>query len=206
MFMFTCLSMAHLPNPPEVFIQRAHGLARRTDLPDSVEYMSTVEHRTRSVQRQGTIVQSRSQKGRDMGADWEQWVRENIVNDFLETGLRVSEPVSDTHGAHTDPQRKWKLYYLLERGGDDAVTCFYKEKDQPVVRDLDDMVVCNNMDELEVIDRVQWPMHQWVLLNTMIIHGVEGIQGYRTNFTVSIKPRDLRDLRDLYLPVKKKPT
>ena len=202
--MFTWLSMAHLPDPPEVFIQRAHGLARRTDLPDTVEYMSTVQHRTRSVQRQGMVVTSRAQKSRDMGEDWDDWVRENIVDDFIETGLRVSEPVSDTHGAHTDPLRKWKLYYLLERGGNDAVTCFYKEKAQPVIRDLDDgMVVCNNMDELEVIDRVQWPMHQWVLLNTMIIHGVEGIQGYRYNFTVSIKPRDLADL---YLPVKKKPT
>jgi hypothetical protein len=202
--MFTWLSMAHLPNPPEVFIQQAHGLARRTDLPDTVEYMSTAQHRTRSVQHQGMVVTSRAQKSRDMGEDWDAWIRENLVDDFIETGLRVSEPVSDTHGAHTDPLRKWKLYYLLERGGNDAVTCFYKEKDQPVVRDLDDnMVVCNNMDELEVIDRVQWPMNQWVLLNTMIIHGVEGIQGYRYNFTVSIKPCDLKDL---YLPVKKKPT
>jgi len=135
--------------------------------------------------------------------DWDAWVRENIVDDFIESGLRVSEPVSDTHGAHTDPLRKWKLYYLIERGGEDATTCFYRETGQPVIRDLDDgSVVCNNMDELEVIDRVQWPMNQWVLLNTMIIHGVEGIQGYRYNFTVSIKPRNLADL---YLPVKKKP-
>jgi hypothetical protein len=130
-----------------------------------------------------------------MGEDWDAWVRENIVDDFIESGLRVSEPVSDTHGAHTDPLRKWKLYYLLERGGEEATTCFYREKGQPVIRDLDDgSVVCNNMDELEVIDQVQWPMQQWILLNTMILHGVKNIQGYRYNFTVSIKPRDLRDL------------
>lgn len=202
--MFTWLPMAHLPHPPEIFLQRAHDLLQRTDLPDLVDYMSLQSHRVRSVQRKGTIVQSRSQKSRDMGEDWDTWVRENIVDDFIETGLRVSEPVSDTHGAHTDPLRKWKLYYLLERGGGDAITCFYKEKGQPVVRDhSDEMIVCNNIDELEVIDQVQWPMRQWVLLNTMIVHGVEGIQGHRTNFTVSIKPRDLRDL---YLPVKRKPT
>lgn len=196
--------MAHLPHPPAIFIQRAHVLSQKTDLPDTIEYLSTYAQRTRLVQRQGVTVQSRSQKSRDMGEDWNKWVSENIVDEFLETGLRVSEPVSDTHGAHTDQLRKWKLYYLLERGGDDAVTCFYKEKGQPVVRDhSDEMIVCNNIDELEVIDQVQWPMRQWVLLNTMIVHGVEGIQGHRTNFTVSIKPRDLRDL---YLPVKRKPT
>jgi hypothetical protein len=193
--MFTWLPMAHLPDPPEIFTQRANDLSGRTDLPDLVDLMKLAPYRVRSVQRKGTIVQSRSQKGRDMGTDWEQWVRENIVDDFIETGLRVSEPVSDTHGAHTDPLRKWKLYYLLERGGDNAVTCFYKEKGHPVVRDLnDEMIVCNNMDELELIEQVTWPMKQWVLINTMVIHSVENIQGYRYNFTVSITPRDLRDL------------
>lgn len=193
--MFTWLPMAHLPDPPAIFTKRAGELSTRTDLPDLVDQMKLAPYRVRSVQRNGTIVQSRSQKGRDMGSDWEQWVRENIVDDFIETGLRVSEPVSDTHGAHTDPLRKWKLYYLLERGGDDAVTCFYKEKGYPVVRDLDDqMIVCNNMDELELIEQVTWPMKQWVLINTMIIHSVENIQGYRYNYTVSITPRDLRDL------------
>jgi hypothetical protein len=193
--MFTWLPMAHLPDPPEIFTQRASDLLGRTDLPNIVDQMKLAPYRVRSVQRKGTIVQSRSQKGRDMGADWEQWVRENIVDDFIETGLRVSEPVSDTHGAHTDPLRKWKLYYLLERGGDNAVTCFYKEKGHPVVRDLnDEMIVCNNMDELELIEQVTWPMKQWVLINTMVIHSVENIQGYRYNFTISIPPQDLRDL------------
>jgi hypothetical protein len=193
--MFTWLPMTHLPDPPEIFTQRASDLSGRTNLPDLVDLMNLAPYRVRSVQRKGTIVQSRSQKGRDMGADWAQWVRENIVDDFIETGLRVSEPVSDTHGAHTDPLRKWKLYYLLERGGEDAVTCFYKQKGYPIVRDLtDQMIVCDNMDELELIEQVTWPMNQWVLINTMIIHSVENIQGYRYNFTISIPPQDLRAL------------
>ena len=193
--MFTWLPMAHLPDPPEVFVQRAHALSRQTDLPDIVEYLSTDKQKTRLIQHRGVTVQSRSQKGRHMGEDWAAWVRENIVDDFLETGLRISEPVSDTHGAHTDPIRKWKLYYLLERGGNDAVTCFYKENGQPVVRDLNDnMLVFNNMDSLEIVEQVHWPLYQWVLINTMVIHSVENIQGYRTNFTISIKPENLLDL------------
>jgi hypothetical protein len=115
---------------------------------------------------------------------------------FYETGFRVNAPVgnSDTHGAHTDPGRKWKLYYLLERGGD-AVTKFYKEKGQPVVRDQsDELGTWNNIDELEIIEQVQWPMYQWVLINTMVIHSVENIQGYRCNFTISIRPQDLLNL------------
>lgn len=196
--MFTWLPMAHLPHPPEIFVQRARSLAHRTDLPDLVDLMDIPDSlRYRTVQRQGITMPSRKQKSRDMGSDWENWVRENIVGEFLETGFRVNEPVanSNTHGAHKDPGRKWKLYYLLERGGNDAVTKFYKEKGQPLIRDhTDDQIVCNNIDELEVIDQVQWPMNQWVLINTMILHGVENLQGYRSNFTISIEPQDLRNL------------
>ena len=195
--MFTWLPMTHLPHPPEIFVQRARALAQRNDLPDMVENMRIPENiRYRTIQRQGVTMPSRVQRGRDMGTDWEEWVRENIISEFYETGFRVNAPVgiSDTHGAHTDPGRKWKLYYLLERGGD-AVTKFYKEKGQPVVRDQsDELGTWNNIDELEIIEQVQWPMYQWVLINTMVIHSVENIQGYRCNFTISIRPQDLLNL------------
>jgi hypothetical protein len=85
------------------------------------------------------------------------------------------------------------LYYLLNRGGDDATTCFYQQKGHNAVRDEitnsdTSMISVNNYDELTVIDRVQWPMRQWVLLNTMVLHGVEGVTGPRNNLTISIAP------------------
>ena len=193
--MFTWLPMSHLPQPPAHFIQQAHNIAQDHSLHDTVAYMSTPEHRVRSIVKNNITKQSRCQQSRDMGADWTQWVKDNIVNEFLETGVRVSLPVSDTHGAHTDPLRKWKLYYLLERGGDQSVTKFYRQPGFPTVRDLsDEHVIVNNMDDLEEIDSVQWPLNQWVLLNTMILHSVEQVHDLRYNFTVSIKPCELSTL------------
>lgn len=194
-FMFTWLPMNHLPQPPAKFIQQAHAIAHQHNLPDAVAFMSTPDHRTRSVVKDHTVKQSRCQQSRIMGEDWADWVRTNIVKDFIETGVRVSLPVSDTHGAHTDPLRKWKLYYLLERGGDSAVTKFYREPGYPIVRDQsDEHVICNNLDVLEEIDCVQWPLNQWVLLNTMVIHSVENVPNLRYNLTVSIKPCELSAL------------
>jgi len=193
--MFTWLPMTHLPRPPAHFIQQAHKIAQDHSLPDSVAHMSAPEHRVRSIVKNRVTKQSRCQQSREMGVDWTQWVRDNIVNEFLETGVRVSLPVSDTHGAHTDPLRKWKLYYLLERGGDQAVTKFYRQPGFPIVRDLsDEHVIVNSMDDLEEIDSVQWPLNQWVLLNTMILHSVEQVPDLRYNFTVSINPCELATL------------
>ena len=192
--MFTWLPMSHLPNPPDVFVQQAHDLAQQAHVPDTAKFISDDNYRNRLIRRRGNDVISRYQQGRDLGPEWAKWVGNNIIKNFIETGLRVSEPVSDTHGAHTDPFRKWKLYYLLERGGPSAVTCFYRQKGHDIVRDQsDNHITCDNIDQLEIIDQVQWPMKQWVLLNTMILHGVSNVQGYRYNLTVSIKPQDLRN-------------
>jgi hypothetical protein len=194
-FMFTWLPMPHLPKPPEHFIKRAHHIARQHDLPDTTENTVTSDYHKRIVIKNNEAKISRYQRSRSMGEDWAEWVSNNLIETFIETGLRVSLPVSDTHGPHTDPMRKWKLYYLLERGGPLAVTKFYKERGQPTVRDQsDDNIVCNNMDMLEEIDSVQWPDQQWVLLNTMILHSVESIKGIRYNLTVGIKPGDLAQL------------
>lgn len=193
--MFTWLPMPHLPHPPEHFIQRAHTLANQHDLPDILAWTVNPTYSTRSVTKNKEIKVSRYQQSRDMGSDWTDWVRVNLIDDFIETGLRVSVPVSDTHGAHTDPMRKWKLYYLLERGGGDAVTKFYREQGQPLVRDQsDDNVSCNNMDTLEELESVQWPMNQWILLNTMVIHSVESVPNIRYNLTVGFKPCEFSKL------------
>lgn len=193
--MFFWLPMSHLPHPPQHFVDRAHVVANNQSLPDMVGHMSNDTHRKRTINYQGKSMQTRCQQSRDMGQDWDQWVRENIVPDFLETGVRVSYPVSDTHGAHTDSSTKWKLYYLLERGGDDAETKFYKEPGQPLERlESEHGVACNNMDSLIELESVQWPLNQWVLLNTRILHGVTQVPKIRYNFTVSIKPCELSTL------------
>ena len=194
-FMFTWLPMPHLPKPPDHFIKRAHEIAQQHDLLDTLANTVSPDYLTRVVVKNNKEKISRYQRSRSMGEDWNDWVRNNLVTEFIETGLRVSLPVSDIHGPHTDPMRKWKLYYLIERGGHAAVTKFYKEHGRPAVRDLSDSnVVCNNMDMLEEIDSVQWPEQQWVLLNTMVLHSVEFVEGLRYNLTVGIKPGDLSSL------------
>lgn len=194
--MFTWLPMAHLPQVPDYFLNIASELIQNP--PDGdvefVDQQTGVEqYKNRKLVKDGSVIGSRRQRGLQMPSEWGEWVKKNIVKEYIETSVRVSEGNSTVHGAHCDFRRKWKLYYLLERGGDGATTTFYQQRDFPIVRDeitdLDsELITCNNYGDLTIVDRVQWPLHQWVLLNTMILHGVEGVTGSRSNFTVGIKP------------------
>lgn len=194
--MFTWLPMDHLPQVPDHLVKIANNLIDNKMDGDS-DFVKQIDHslyQNRTLKlNNGSKVISRMQRGIMMPSEWDQWVKENIVSEFIETSIRVSEGSSETHGAHCDFRRKWKLYYLLSRGGDTATTYFYKQKGYPIVReeitDQDTQLISvNDYSELEIVDSVQWPLNQWVLLNTMVLHGVEGITGLRTNFTIGIRP------------------
>jgi len=194
--MFTWLPMFHLPKVPDHFVQQSHDLSKNTntkDIDNPKIKLDIDQYYNRKLNINGVLLPTRVQQGIDLGSDWCQWVQENIVSEFIETSIRVSVGNSEIHGAHCDFRRKWKLYYLLDSGGDQATTHFYQQKNYPIVReeitndDTASITVCD-YSELTVIDSVQWPLQQWVCLNTMILHGVTGITGARSNLTISIEP------------------
>jgi len=195
------MPLPHLPQVPENFIKIAHNLMDENPNGPKVDAaiydpkMNLANYDNRKLYKDGKIIESRKQKGHEMPLEWNQWVRDNIVPEFIETSLRISVGNSETHGAHCDFGRKWKLYYLLERGGNDATTYFFKQKGFPIVReDCDNsnsLITVTDYSELEVIESVQWPLNSWVALNTMILHGVDNIVERRSNFTISI-PTDYR--------------
>ena len=195
--MFTWLPMNHLPQVPDHLVQVAENLIQQNPSGDGEYFVKNVkdleQYWKRRLTGDGRDLPSRTQRSLPMPQEWHTWVQQNIVKEYIETSVRVSEGQGNIHGAHCDFRRKWKLYYLLNRGGDDATTCFYQQKGHNAVRDEitnndTSMISVNNYDELTVIDRVKWPMRRWVLLNTMVLHGVEGVTGPRNNLTISIAP------------------
>jgi hypothetical protein len=194
--MFTWLPMYHLPQIPQHFLDQATTLISNgtpVEVYGSEIRQDLNTYNDRMLLIDGLSIPSRSQKGIMLGSDWHQWVQQNIVPTFLETSIRISTGSSEVHGAHCDFGRKWKLYYLLERGGEHATTHFYRQKNHSIVREEitnqdTKMLAVTDYSQLEIIDSVQWPLGQWVCLNTMILHGVTGITGRRTNFTISVEP------------------
>lgn len=191
--MFTWIPLPHLPNPPQHFVELARKLCYEDQgRNDCAPLQGDSGYRDRKLTMvDGEEVPTRFQKGYTMGEEWDEWVRKNITKNFFETGVRCSYG-PPMHGAHSDAPPKWKLYYLIDRGGEDAVTSFYKEKGQPIERPIStpgQLFHVNDYRNLEMIDSVKLPLNQWVLLNVTILHGVENLgTDMRIHLAVAFEP------------------
>jgi hypothetical protein len=193
-YMFTWLPLDFLPQVPQNFIDLAATKFNLNN--DDRSHVTPDSYKNRLIKTPTGTFTSRYQQATAMGPEWENWVRQNIVSDFLETALRISIGETTYHGAHCDPGHRWKLYYLIDKGGENVITTFYQEIGKSIDRSSDlcpelyNSISVNDYSNLVPIDQVCIPLHRWVVINTMIVHGVENqtIGQYRSNFTVSIRP------------------
>ncbi len=194
--MFTWMPLTGLPHPPDHFIERAlqfadEGREKHKNIAAQYYIGGAENHVDRVVQYQGQEWESRYQVAYELGEDFDQWVKENICPDFVNATVRRSEGKSITHGAHIDNSRKYAIWYMLERGGEDSRTRFYYEKGGPIEWPWNEKRVFNNMDDLIELEAVKWPMRQWFVINTSVIHAITDITGPRTSLQIGIKEDQL---------------
>ena len=122
----------------------------------------------------------------------EQWIRSNISNSFDMVGFQIHDASvrsSDHHLPHTDKYpRKWVLNYVVETGGDNAVTSFYQEKGHPVIREH--LTRPARRQDLELLESERIEPGRWVMLSGVVIHDVTGITGRRMSITMGIDALD----------------
>jgi hypothetical protein len=194
--MFTWMPLAGLPHPPDHFINRALTIAEegpeKHDNIVSNYYIGGAEaHVDRTVVSNGKEYSSRYQVGYEIGDDFNQWVKDNIVENFVNATVRRSVGKSEMHGAHIDNSRKYAIWYMLERGGEDSRTRFYYEKGGPIEWPWNEKRVFNNMDDLIELEAVKWPIRQWFVINTSVIHAITDITGPRTSLQISVLEEQL---------------
>jgi hypothetical protein len=186
--MFTWMPIEGLPHPPQHFIDRAitianEGKEKHKNITTGYYPGGAETHVDRTVVLEGEEYSSRYQVGYEIGEDFDQWVRDHIVEDFVNATVRRSEGKSPLHGAHIDNSRRWAIWYMIERGGEDSRTRFYKLPGHETEWPLEHRVF-NNMDDLVEFDAVKWPMNQWFVINTSIIHAITDVHGPRTSIQI----------------------
>lgn len=197
--MFTLLPLDHLPAVPQHFVDQALAIvADPTGKKNkALDLQKTPGYNDRSVTLlDGTVTKSLVGEIYEMGPDWEDWVRTNIISRFIETGIRNtrSKNGSTTHGAHADNPIKWKFFYLLDEGGTNVVTSFYLQKGHLAVREdnsVENIVRVTDYQDIVPIDSVRIPVGRWMFFDTRVIHGVQDILGSRTTLVVSVNPEDV---------------
>jgi hypothetical protein len=83
--------------------------------------------------------------------------------------------------AHTD-HRDWKLMYVMESGGEEAKTVFWREPGIPLLRPKDVGLprIPAGQDSLIEVSAVECDVGQWYLINGGVLHGATGVAGERS--------------------------
>lgn len=199
---FTWLNLPHLPDVPQHFIDRAFALAnpegdlKFKDNPFPNEWFQRI------VTYKGVKSETVHQESLQMGEDWNDWIRENIVSQWNDTAAKLSVGptggVAPVHGAHVDNYSKVRFIYLLDRGGEDAETVWFLQPGKPLVFEDHDNYVepggqhipvyCDDMDSLIEIERAKFPLKKWVALNGLIMHSVVGLTSPRLILSIAVSP------------------
>jgi hypothetical protein len=171
-----------LPKLPVEFVTRILKIAEDTE--------SFYKHRDRRARTESpenrkiiAATNGKSFPKIDLPEDVQCWVRTNIAEQAHEISVRKTVESGDHHFPHIDLSRRWVFLYLLENGGDDHVTIWYKDKS--IVEPYPG-IEYTSYDSLEEVARIQIPLQTWTLLNASVPHSVENIPNDRIAITVGL--------------------
>ena len=199
--MLTCIPLPQLMHPPQKFIDRARTLTQELvdgtckDQPINVGLFNK-GYNERTYLRHGVELPTRLGRMYSLGDDFIEWVKDYIHPHPQETGMNALVPFNaPIMGPHIDTKRKFVLFYMIELGGDNVQTVWYKEHGHTL-----DRTHClgpsgvgyyvRDYKDLEVIDMVNMQRGIWYLISPKIIHSVENVMGPRTAITVSVPDMD----------------
>lgn len=125
-----------------------------------------------------------------IGEEFDTWVKEHCQLDPAPCGVAVYDDHSSFFAPHVDISRDYTFVYMLDLGGNNVETTWYRQQGYNLVRpDLksvfDPDVITKNFDTLEEVDRIKLPLHKWVCLNASILHAVENIESTRVGIQIS---------------------
>jgi hypothetical protein len=176
--------------------------------PDLFNLPGYREYKDRTLTRaDGSTVKSAAGYRYWISEEFKDWVFKHFEQDDRGCGVNVfNSPNANVVGPHIDASRSYSIHYLLDEGGDNVDTIWWKEKNHPLVRpdlkgnfNLKDCV--DNYNRLEEITRIRVPKHQWILMNVDVLHSVEFIARPRISIQISRNtiPKNIKLIKPYYV-------
>ena len=115
----------------------------------------------------------------------------DIFKDYdVKLYIAVFKNISPENGlaffqAHTDTKRDIGLNFIIDAGGSNVLTNFYKST-QPIA----ERGMLGSESELILAKTVKFEQDTWVVMDTSIFHGVDNIEGTRLVLSVQINDLD----------------
>lgn len=184
-----CKLLSHLPKPPMELVEKIDRVYR-PDLQKfstkDTDYLKIDRTEDWNHQEYNWIkpMASNNNVRHHFKQEYLDWIKENITDTFDESNSGVM--FFDTPQLpHTDTTRKFVLLYNVETGGPDASLVFWQENGYPVHRERGLAVERGN--HLTELERINGPTGCWYLMNTQVLHSVEGVSERRLNLQISFK-------------------
>lgn len=199
--MQVCKYLDDLPAVPDKFIKHAWELLE-TPTDDVTPNWMRPDYIVRKLNKNGKSTTSTRTFRYDMGEEFHQWVRDNIVENFTEASISMTPASIGPHmGAHTDFSNNFRFMYMLDTGGDNCETNFYQEKGEDYYRPGKKWINVDDFDRLELRDTFHIPKNRWILMNTQFLHSVENITSNRVAIHITVQtPAGIKaDLSGLYI-------
>lgn len=187
----------NLPSLPDVFVQEAITVwkdpnkkrVQRGKVADYSPHDSVGNQRwptENTVLKNGVAVEHRTNYRYELSDELHTWVHNNIASTFMDIGLSINDGsgvVSNLTMPHTDFSRDYTLMYVLDTGGPDVRTTFWKEHNQNLRRE--NWHYPSNYDDLEYIDHLVIQTRKWTLLNARVLHSIENLESTRLSLQVA---------------------
>lgn len=122
----------------------------------------------------------------ELQPDLGEWLTQNIS---IQMRLAAVQKIDDNMPPHCD-KRHWAVNYLIDTGGDEVTTDFYKAPDCELLHPP-----CSWQDgPMEKIYSIIIEPNRWHIINTRVLHGVNNVKGTRTAVSLwfnSLNPFEL---------------
>jgi hypothetical protein len=127
------------------------------------------------------------------------WLEQNIPDintrfNILYQTQRSNNNVPSTHIVHTDRLRLTALNYIIDTGGDNVMTSWYKEDGKELQRSK--KITGSQSDSgavdyknLQLLESVNLEKNNWYIINTRILHDVDNITATRKSISISFSHR-----------------
>lgn len=114
-----------------------------------------------------------------------QWVYNNVTDKFNDFRISLTTIGNKFNGPHIDITREFTLIYLLDKGGPDPATVFYREKGvEELVKPRGYCV--DDYNTLTPVIRIKPEVNRWHLVNARVLHSIENIPDGRLSLQISI--------------------
>lgn len=187
-----------LPDPPQEFIDLAltKDVSRFGPRSTSNVYLGVDPVEQRQVTKNGQLIKTIRNIRFDAPIQFANWIKDNIVSNFFECSIALADGVVGATPPHTDRARNWSLLYIINAGGPTCRTCFWQEKNHPVLRPR--LTLPSTYDNLDLLVSADLGEKRWALLDTRVLHSVEGMQTPRLTFQISIES-DVSELEKFFI-------